>query len=108
MSSRYKRVNVLLTPVQYARVMEAGLSLSGLIRDLLDDRFSDTKVVLNVKSSTKKMYDNIISNFGAGDIELEKYLIGALDRFLIDKEDEIKNIRKKLRHGKSPGSTPKD
>ena len=94
---RYKRINVLIRPEQHEKVVQQGLSLSGLIRDLIDDRFSNTKVVLSVSPETKRLYDHIISNFGAGDTELEHYVIEALDRFLGEREKQISSLRQKLK-----------
>jgi hypothetical protein len=99
MPENYKRVNVLIRPDQYERVSNSDLSLSGLVRDLLDDRFSDTTIMLSVDHDTKLMYDHAISNFGAGDHELSKYIRRALDEFLLDKEKEIEKLRRKLRGG---------
>ncbi len=97
MEDKYKRINILIRPEQHKNVMDRGLSLSGLVRDLLDDRFSDTKILLNVGKDTKKLYDHVISNFGADDLELEKYLVEALDNMLVDKKKEIETLRVKLR-----------
>ena len=92
----YRRVNVLIREDQHQQVMDLGLSLSGLLRDLLDDRFSDTTVTLTVSKRTRKLYDNIISNFGVGDTELEKFFVHALDRFLGERSKEIEVLKKKL------------
>jgi len=94
--SPYRRVNVLIREDQHQRIMDLGLSLSGLLRDLLDDRFSDTTVTLTVSKRTRKLYDNIISNFGVGDTELEKFFVMALDRFLGERSKEIEVLKKKL------------
>jgi len=96
MEDKYKRVNILIRPEQHKTVSDNGLSLSGLVRDLLDDRFSETKILLSVSKETKEMYDHVISNFGAGDLELENYLVEALDKLLIDKTKEIDNLRSEL------------
>ena len=93
----YKRINVLIRPEQYNHVQAAGLSLSGLIRDLLDDRFSETKIVLSLSRRSKKLYDMIISNFGAADLDLERYIIEALDKFLQERSGQIETIRKQLK-----------
>ena len=97
MDSKYKRVNVLITPGQHQKVAELGLSLSGLVRDLLRDRFSDTIITLTVTKDTKKLYDHVISNFGSDDLELEPYIVEALDKFLHDKVKEIDGLRRKLK-----------
>lgn len=97
MDGKYKRVNVLITPGQHQKVAEVGLSLSGLVRDLLKDRFSDTVITLTVTKETKKLYDHVISNFGSDDLELEPYIVEALDKFLQDKVKEIDGLRRKLK-----------
>ncbi len=94
---RYKRVNLLIRPDQHELVMDSGLSLSGLVRDLLDDRFSDTTVTLCVGSETRALYDHIVSNFGASDTDLEHFFVEALDKFLESKRGDIDDLRKKLK-----------
>jgi len=93
----FKRVNVLIRPDQHQKVHELNLSLSGLVRDLLDDRFSDHKMILSVTPKTKQLYDTIISNFGVADSELEHFIVRALDRFLEEKVKEIELMRQELR-----------
>ena len=92
----YRRINVLIREDQHRKVMEHGLSLSGLLRDLLDDRFSDTTIILSVSRRTRRLYDHIISNFGAGDAELERFFIQALEKFLAERSREIEVLKKKL------------
>ena len=94
--SNFKRVNVLIREDQHQKVTDLGLSLSGLLRDLLDDRFSDTTVTLSVSKRTRKLYDNIISNFGVGDADLERFFVHALDRFLSERSREIEVLKKRL------------
>lgn len=98
MEDKYKRVNILIRPDQHKAVSDGGLSLSGLVRDLLDDRFSETKILLSVSKETKELYDHVISNFGAGDLELENYLVDALDKLLVDKTKEIDSLRNELQN----------
>ena len=81
-------------------MLQHKLSISGLVRDLLDDRFSDTTIQLCVTKETKKLYDHIISNFGAGDAELERFIVGALDGFLQEKVKGIEALRKRLKQKK--------
>jgi len=100
---KYKRVNILIRPDHYDQIVQRNLSLSGLLRDLLDDHFSDTTIVLSVSKESKQMYDHIISNFGASDHDLAEYVIRALDEFLVDKGKEIEKLREALKHGKPRG-----
>lgn len=98
--TKYKRVNVLIRPEHYDHIVKENLSLSGLLRDLLDDRFSETTITLSVSKASKQLYDNIISNFGISDEELAEYMVEALDKFLVDKGKEIERLREALKLGK--------
>lgn len=100
-SDKFRRVNVLIRQDQYDEIMSRGLSVSGLIRDLLDDRFSETTITLSVTRESKAMYDNIVSNFGVSDAELAGYVVEALDGFLQHKEKEIERLRAELQRHRS-------
>ena len=92
-----KRINVMLRQDQHQTVLDAGLNMSGLLRDLLDDHFSESKITLSISTKTKKIYDNLISNFGANDRDLEPHLVLAMDKVLQSKIDEIDALRKRLK-----------
>ena len=94
---QFKRINILIREDQYERVSQAGLNTSGLIRGLLDDHFSDAKITFSMGEETKRLYQNIISNFGAEDSDIEPYFVEALDRFLMDKGKAIEEIRKGIK-----------
>ena len=96
-SDHFKRVNILIRPDQRQRVMSAELNMSGLIRGLLDDHFSEEKIVLSVSPRVKDLYQTLISNFGAEDRELEIYFLEALDKFLADKTRQIDDLRKSIK-----------
>lgn len=71
--------------------------MSGLIRGLLDDHFSDEKITLSVSTDVKDFYHTIISNLGAEDKELEVYFLEALDKFLADRSGQIDDLRKSIK-----------
>ena len=96
-TDHFKRVNVLIHPDQHKRVMSAGLNMSGLIRDLLDDHFSEERIVLSVSPEVHDVYQKLISNFGAEDKELEIYFLEALDKFLAEKTRQIDDLRKSMK-----------
>lgn len=96
-SEHFKRVNVLLRRDQHQRVASSELNMSGLIRGLLDDHFSDEKIVLSVSPRVKQVYQQLISNLGAEDRELEIYFLEALDKFLADKTRQIDDLRKSIK-----------
>lgn len=92
-----KRINIMLREDQRQAVMDAGLNMSGLLRDLLDDHFSESKITLSVSTKTKRIYDNLVSNFGTNDRDLEPHLVLAMDKVLQSKMDEIDALRKSLK-----------
>ena len=97
MEDKFKRINILIRPDQHNAVVKSGLSLSGLVRDLLDDRFNDSKITLSMSEHSKRLYDHIVSNFGVGDEELERFFVEALDRFLEERSREINTLRARLK-----------
>ena len=100
MKEKVKRINILVREEQYQKVQEAGLNFSGLVRDMLQDRFSHKKIVLSVQPETRALYDMAISNFGATDNDLELFFVEALDRLLAEKEQAISQLRKELSQNK--------
>ena len=96
-AEHFKRVNVMVRPDQKKQVNKAGLNMSGLIRGLLDDHFSEEKIVLSVSPRVRKVYEHVISNLGAEDKELEIYFLEALDKFLADKTRQIDALRKSIK-----------
>ena len=96
-SEHFKRVNVLVRRDQHQRVANSGLNMSGLIRGLIDDHFSEEKIVLSVSPRVKAVYQQAISNLGAEDRELEIYFLEALDKFLADKTRQIDDLRKSIK-----------
>jgi len=71
--------------------------MSGLIRGLLDDHFSEEKIVLSVSPRVREVYQLLISNLGAEDRELEIYFLEALDKFLAEKTRQIDDLRKSIK-----------
>lgn len=94
---KFKRINILIRPDQHRAVLKSGLSLSGLVRDLLDDRFNDSKITISMSERSKRLYDHIVSNYGVGDDELERFFVEALDRFLDERSKEIDTLRAHLK-----------
>ena len=96
-SENFKRINVLIRPDQHERVMAAGFNMSGLLRGLLDDHFSEQKIVLSVSPEVSRVYHHLISNLGAEDKDLEVYFLDALDQYLADKTRQIDALRKSIK-----------
>ena len=97
MESQLKRISLMVREDQYESITSEGLNLSGLIRDLLDDYFSEHKITLSVEEDTKKIYDQLVANTGTTDKDLEKYLREALGKLLGDRIKSMQALEKKLK-----------
>jgi hypothetical protein len=81
---------------QHQHLVNSGLNVSGLIRDLVDDYLSEYKITLSVTEETRKIYDKVVSNTGATDADLEKYIVKALKELLRIRIKEMQDLEKKL------------
>tara|TARA_R110000868_G_scaffold162630_2_gene394079 strand:- start:45 stop:305 length:261 start_codon:yes stop_codon:yes gene_type:complete len=72
------------------------VNISGYIRDLIDDRISNDTIVLSVSGETKKLYDQVISNSGQTDLDLEPYVVDALKIMIKDKISEMQKLHDSL------------
>jgi len=91
-----KRVSLMIKEDQYQVVSDSGLNLSGLVRDLLDDHFSEHKITLSVSEETRKLYDLIVSNTGSTDEDVEKYLKDTLKLLLDDRIKAMQVLQKDI------------
>ena len=94
MEQALKRISLMLREDQYEKLTAEGLNLSGLIRDLIDDHLSEHKITLTVSEETRKLYDQIISNTGTEDSELEPFLRSALHGMLKDKIQAMQKLER--------------
>jgi esterase/lipase len=91
-----KRVSLMLKEEQYKEISDSGLNLSGLVRDLLDDHFSEHKITLSVSEETRKLYDLIVSNTGSTDEDVEKYLKDTLKLLLADRIQAMQDLQRDI------------
>lgn len=82
---------------QYQKLLDSGLNVSGLIRDLVDDYLSDFKITLAVSKETRRVYDKVVSNTGATDADLEKYILKSLKELLKNRIKEMQDLEKNLK-----------
>ena len=54
-----KRISLMIREDQYQLISKKDLNLSGLLRDLLDDYFSEHTITLSVEEDTKEIYEMI-------------------------------------------------
>ena len=82
---------------QHQRLLDSGLNISGLIRDLIDDHLSEHKITLSVSEETRQIYSRVVSNTGATDVDLEKYIVKALKELLKGRIQEMQELEKDLK-----------
>ena len=96
MEKRYKRVNITILEAQYRMLLEEGLNVSGLVRDLLGDHLSNSTIQLQVSEETQNVYEHVIANTGATDADLEIHFRAALGTLLDTRIHEMSVLRQKL------------
>ncbi len=94
MNPDLRRISVMVREDQYERLTALGLNVSGLIRDLIDDRLSDNTVTLSVRPETKQLYERIVANTGATDEVIEPYLRKALKELLAKTISEMQELHR--------------
>ena len=93
---KFRRVTLTIREDQHELIQEKGLSLSAIVRDLIDDRFSSNKIVLNLTDEGKALYDVVIGGFGSHDVDLEPFFLKALDEYIVTRINLLTKLRKKL------------
>ena len=97
MSQELRRISLMIREDQYQQLVEMGLNVSGLVRDLVDDYMSDFKITLAVSEETRRVYDEVISNTGATDADLEKYILKGLKELLKSRIRQMQALEKKMK-----------
>lgn len=92
-----RRISLMVREDQHQQLLDSGLNVSGLIRDLIDDYLSHFKITLSVTEETRKIYDRVVSNTGATDGDLEKYLVKGLKELLKVRIQEMQDLEKNLK-----------
>ena len=106
MERAYRRINVMIGEEQYQTLAERGLNVSGLIRDLLGDYLADSVITLQVGEETREVYDTVISNTGATDVDLEIHLRRALVSLLDQKIADMQALQERLLGPQQPDYSP--
>ena len=95
-SGDLKRISLMIREDQHQSVIDAGLNLSGLVRDLIDDHMSEFKITMAVTKETREIYDQVVANTGATDADLEEHIVSALKALLKQRIKEMQDLEKKL------------
>lgn len=94
--SAVRRINIMIAEHQYEKLTDAGINISGLIRDLLEDHISNHVISLAVSPKTHEMYTRIVSNTGATDQDIEPLLIEVLKKLLEKRLEKINELRSEI------------
>jgi hypothetical protein len=93
-SRELKRISLLIGEDQYEEISRRGLNLSWLLRDLLDDYFSQKKLTLEVSDETLEIYQKITNGTPFVDKEFEPFLREALHLFLKNRIEAMQKLEK--------------
>jgi hypothetical protein len=91
-----KRISLLIKENHHESLNKKDINISGLVRDLLDDHFSDFKITIGVSEKTRNLYDQIVANTGSTDEDIEVYFRKALKELLNDKISAMKSLHANL------------
>lgn len=94
--SPVRRINVMIAEHQYERLARAGVNISALIRELLEDHMSDHVINLNVSRKAHDLYTKVVSTTGATDADIEPLLTEVLRRLLDQRLEKIKDLKRLL------------
>lgn len=88
-----KRINITIPEEYYQQVSAKGLNLSGLLTGLLGDHLAGNTVTIQVEETTKRLYDQVISNTGYNDSDVEQLLQVVLESLIENKIEQLEKLR---------------
>jgi len=95
--SPLRRISLMVREDHYRALVDKGLNVSGLIRDLMDDYLSEHSITVSVGEETRSLYDQVVANTGSTDEDVEVYFREALKQLLRDKIKSMQKLEKKIR-----------
>ena len=97
MTDEFRRISLMIREDQHLRLSEPDLNMSALIRNLIDDHFSESKITLAVSEETAQLYRQVVSNSGSTDADVEPYLRAALKRMLKDRITQMERLHRAIK-----------
>jgi len=92
-----RRISLMVREDHYRALVDRGLNVSGLLRDLMGDYLSEHQITISVGEETRGLYDQIIANTGSTDEDVEVYFREALKHLLTDKIKSMQKLEKRIR-----------
>ncbi len=97
MTDEFRRISLMIREDQHVRLLELGVNMSGLVRSLIDDHLSESKITLAVSEETSHLYRQIVSHSGSTDADIEPYLRAALKRMLKDRIAQMEKLHRSIK-----------
>ena len=96
MTDDFRRISLMIREDQHAQLLELGVNMSALIRSLIDDHLSESKITLAVSEDAAHLYRQVVSNTGTTDADVEPYLRAALKTMLKDRIAEMEKLHRTI------------
>jgi hypothetical protein len=97
MTEEFRRISLMIREDQHLHLLELGVNMSGLIRSLIDDHLSESKITLAVSEETAHLYRQIVSNTGSTDADVEPYLRATLKKMLKDRITQMERLHRTIK-----------
>ncbi len=97
MNDEFRRISLMIREDQHLRLLDLAVNMSGLIRSLIDDHLSESKITLAVSEETAHLYQQIVSHTGSTDADIEPYLRAALKKMLKDRIGDMERLHRSIK-----------
>lgn len=97
MTDEFRRISLMVREDQHVHLAELGVNMSALIRSLIDDHLSESKITLAVSEETADLYRQVVSNTGSTDADVEPYLRTALKTMLKDRIAQMEKLHRAIK-----------
>ncbi len=97
MTEAFRRISLMIREDQHERLAELGVNTSGLVRSLIDDHLSESKITLAVSPKTADLYREIVSDTGSTDADIEPYLRTALKSMLKQRIARLEKLHRTIK-----------
>lgn len=97
MNEEFRRISLMIREDQHVQLLELGVNMSGLIRSLIDDHLSESKITFAVSEDTAHLYQQIVSHTGSTDADVEPYLRVALKRMLKERISQMEALHRSIK-----------
>lgn len=89
MKEKLIRVNITLNEKLHKKVHTKGLNLSGLVREKLEDHFSNHTITFSVDKKLKNKYEELTSILNISDSDIQPFIDQAINEFIKVKKKEL-------------------